>query len=283
MFSEGYSLQGLSPDGMQMLVANGKTLSVMTRTGEITAVLSDQYRYSAYWIPKVNKIAYLADKGKIGQVFLNDPDGSNPIVLTDNQTGVLEILPSFDGEGLYWEEGYTTTRGIYHTGTYWTRLDGTETRRIKEVDAVSPDGSKIAYMPYLQEVPIIKIIDTSGNNNHQIDLREMITLDKSYFLTPISGIWWAPDNSKFLVELTLCNQTCDETRYYLLDHTGQLLHELPDLPRAYEDSWSPDSNQFLFGKDERFLSYNFSTGEITEWNINLPGDIRIFDIIWMKS
>jgi hypothetical protein len=283
MLSDGYSLQGISPDGTLMLVAKGKTLSVMALTGEISAVMSDGYRYSAYWLPEINKIAYIADKGKVGQIFLGEPDGSSPIILTDNKTGVLEIIPSFDGQGLYWEEGYTTQRGIYHTGTYWTSLDGTETRRIKEADAISPDGSKIAYMPYLQEVPIIKIIDRSGNNNNQVDLRKMITLDKNYFLTPISGIWWAPDSSRFLVELTLCNQSCDKTKYYLLDYTGQLLQELPDLPKAYEMSWSPDSNNFVFGKNESIVSFNFSTNEAMAWNIELPRNLTILDVMWLRK
>jgi Tol biopolymer transport system component len=140
-----------SPDGSKLAYNYGVgDLHVMNADGTNHTVLG--WGYSPDWSPDGTRIAY----GGAGGIFVMNADGSNPIPLTSDTTGVFDDEPAWspDGSKIAFSRstgaGGSTTYQIFVMNADGSNLNsptsGTPGKCMSP--CWSPDGSKIAFCRY---------------------------------------------------------------------------------------------------------------------------------------
>lgn len=255
-----------------LLVYDGKTLSIIGVDGSKKQALNQSKVALAYWSPDGEKIAYLVDAG----LYLTPREQIRPARLTSqlnakNVSGMQwtpdgrQIVLS-DSEGKLHFMDIATGRAktvIGTTGIYYP--------------AISPDGTQIAYGTTRNGLnSSIFVSDINGKNarplvsnfpdtaNHspkwspdgqvisfvagtKLGLFEVNTRKITYQTTGrrlMSSVMWSPDNKKmaFVYE----DAKSRLLLWGIADASGKILQPLAD--GTYIRGWSPDSTEVLITK-----------------------------------
>ena len=150
---DNYALHGISPDGSKWLVSQGKQLFVTDLDGSNPVLLSSSLDvgrgkggFTAYWIPEIDTIVFRGVEDKKIRYFAIQPDGKGLKAVTPSRYGAISSLPVLYDEGIFWEEGKTDSRNYFSYGWRWTKLDGSETKKLDLHDPIiSPDGRFVIY------------------------------------------------------------------------------------------------------------------------------------------
>jgi len=279
---EGFSLWGrVSPDGNKLLVSrqiqgqnNSQELYAVDLNGSNSTLL---YRYvfnqfAPIWLPGTNWIAFLAFINQKVQVFVIHPDGTGLTQVTQSTIGVGEILSAYDG-GIYWEEALSTRSGYYSHGYRWTKIDGSETKKLDDWrnPAISFDGRYIAYVDsnpcQIEGVYMLgcslTISKLDGSNSTTISI-DTLQLPKADFVS-FSGVVWLPNDLGVLAKIGLCNEgeTCT-SKFVIFSAEGTFLKEFLEavLPGVFpgemswflwlDGDWSPDNRLFIYERPDKF-------------------------------
>lgn len=295
-----HTLQGVSPDGTRLLIADeAKKLYLVNLDGSNPIFLHNNYQWSAAWLPGTDWIAFIASEGSQPQAFIIHPDGTGLTQVTESTIGVVSVQPVFDG-GIYWEEGNST----HTTGYSWTKLDGSETRKSIRNSygwVYTSDGTYGAYQ-YFDPVTweqFLVITKTAGSELVSI-LGEIIA---DFFELPdATGYWirpngWTPDNKELLVSGGTCNvrNECEE-KVFRFSRNGEILGEFaPEVGDwSVQDHllpypWSPDGRSFLIYQYDQvsgllpFLIYHLDTGKIELVDLKLDQDTFSRSIFWLPA
>lgn len=302
---KGFQLVGISPDGNKLLVSKVAQISPQTFELYITnldgsnpILLHDNFDISMpKWLSKTDWIAFIAFESRKSQVFIIHPDGTGLTQVTHSTFGVIDIL-SVVNEGIYWEEGYKTDKGIYHRGYRWTKLDGSETKKFDNWQnaTISSDGNYVAYInPLCFEMGgscSITISKVDGSGVVTVSPEDLnLPLNKIFFF----DVAWLPNNEDFIVEVYLCNSEC-ETRYFLFSLSGKLLSELPPkvpwIPKFLGMDtwlWSPDERSFIFADYQKTdtgyrihnMLYEMDTEQVKAIEFGLVPELDVYQIFWL--
>lgn len=302
---EGFYLEGISPDGNKLLVfsvaqVNPEKYELYTVNldGSSPILLHNNFYLSTpRWLPGTDWIAFIAFEGGKTQVFVIHPDGTGLTQVTHSNIGVIDILPSFDG-GIYWEEGHQTGRNIYSSGFRWTRLDGSETKKLDDWNdpSISIDGNYVAYVNEgdLCEHCSVTITKIDGSEAVTIPI-ENLQLSEAMFVV-FDGVAWLPNSVEVIAKVILCNTECDETRYFLFSLSGELLRELPpeanwipNISGMYTWPWSPDGRSFIFQGYEQTDTggrttqnmYEMDTGQVKVIEFGLEPELDVYKVFWL--
>lgn len=201
-------------------------------------------------------------------IYLINPDGTNPIKLTDGTPRIESLFWSPDGtkiafmsmddrlfvidaegtnsieigacdiEPCWSSDGEKLVYGVYNDGLYIANADGTNV--IKLVDCFvrdvvfSPDGQKIAYVceQELHGLAYLYVINSDGSENMKL-INDSISITYS----PYRGLTWSPDGTK----LTYRKQG---QRVYVMNSDGSDQLKFEEYCR--DPAWSPDNKKIVY-------------------------------------
>lgn len=180
------------------------------------------------------KIAYTSDQDGNAEIYIMNPDGNNPIRLTDN--------PAYDAWPTWSPDGSQIAFMSDRTGNpdiFVMTADGTNLRQLTDHPANdiwpewSPDGTRIAFPSRRDGNFEIYIMNPDGSD------QQRLTNTPGHEDFPA----WSPDGTRIL----FTRSEIDEGTYVMnADGSGE--KRLLDF-RVFEPDWSPDGTQIVFGSD----------------------------------
>ncbi len=266
IIEDGGKVEAVSPDQNQLLVIKDNILMITDINGiEVTRIsesiptddLSLAHFLQAGWLSDGSKIFFISRESESNQkvLYLTNPDGSETIQLTKAGMQPLEVHPSSDLNGIYWEKGqFNENDHAFHSSGYqYTDLKGNN-KKISQMELLlSPDNLKKAYSDYYfsgNNVELFSALsDMDGSN--AIDLfgpkskeTQIVDLWNQYSVFSFPMLW-SPDGSKLLIRTGMKDKDNSYfTSYQVFDITGSLLAD--DLPITEFVAWSPDSNYLVY-------------------------------------
>ena len=188
---------------------------------------------SAAAVPGQNgKLAFESSRGMIGiEVFVMNPDGTNPLRLTDSSGWNRDPVWSPDGTRI----AFWSTREDA-PGIYVMNADGSSQVRVLDHGthpAWSPDGTKIAFSG---DAGGIYVMDADGSGEM------VITGGDAY--SPA----WSPDGTKFAYV-----QPFSAPGIWVVNADGSDMHQVTTDPPFAEagdadPTWSPDGTKIAFSR-----------------------------------
>lgn len=186
------------------------------------------------WSPDGASIAYTKN---FSDIYIAAPDGSNPSLVASGS------YPAWhpDSERLV----YSKDSDIFIADPP-VEVNLTNTPGHNEWDpAVSPDGTKIAYMRQpTNSAPFdIWIMDINGGNPHAITNGDT----NIFFDAPD----WSPDGSQIVYMRFVDNGPDEGTDVWVMSPDGTNQHNITNTPHRFEDApaWSPDGQRIAFLKN----------------------------------
>ena len=186
-------------------------------------------------------IAFESNRTGSSQIWVMNPDGSNPVQLTHDASTVSDSLPSIspDGHTVVYQ---SISGGV---GQIWAiNGDGTNPRQLTTQGSnlqptFSPDGNKIAF-------------DSNRNGNFQLFVMNADGSGQTQVMTTdgnVGGSSWSPDGS----QIAFNDDTNGTNEIYTVDVgtgtvTGPLTTAATDGGNT-NPHWSPDGSKILFVSD----------------------------------
>ena len=259
----GFNLQSVSPDGKSLLVNQGSQLLITPRDGGSQVKISDQFfdfsKQSAYWLADSKSIAWIgSDKGKT-TLELYDVASASSKGLTAPDDRTIALFPSPDPQGIYWQKGACTGRGVCSPEHLWyTSLDGKPAQELANVtDPVfSPDGKSFAYMD--------PMYDLTGQYNDKLVIENVQTrlASRRLIVFPAAEGYevrnrlvnysWSPDSTKSLAIIDDHSNYFEKTlvlHTYVTDLNSGMLAQYLQKQRLAgmepQTVWSPDGKRVL--------------------------------------
>jgi len=272
----GYNLQSVSPDGKFLLINQGNQLFITPRSGGSLVKISEQFfdfsKQSAYWMKDGKSIVWIgSDKGKTS-LELYDVASASSRVLSSGDDRPIALFPSPDLQGIYWQKGACTARGVCSPQHVWyTSLDGKNTQELDNViePVFSPDGQSFAYMD--------PMYDRADQYNDKLVIENIQTrlASRRLIVFPAAEGYevrnrlvnysWSPDSTKSLAIIDDHSNYFEKTlvlHTYVTDlNSSMLVQYLQDkrlagmLPQTV---WSPDGKRVLLTLADGVKNPNFN-------------------------
>lgn len=186
------------------------------------------------------KIFYKQDVGRVGEIFMSDYDGHNPVQVT--RDNAIVAAPAFvPGK---WKVYYTSYKSGF-PDIYAHDLGSGERRIVAAYPglntsaAISSDGSQIAMILSKAGSPDLYVASADGTGLRQL------TKTKEDESSPC----WAPDGSK----ICFASRVNERRSLYVVPSTGgsMLRVRTEGTPNPSEPDWSPDG---------KWIAYTSQTG-----------------------
>ena len=250
VLTEGFDLQDVSPDGMQLLVNAENHLFILNLADGSTERVSDSFMFygmqGAYWDEAGSEPIYL--------------DQSEPI--TTDSGEAFNLIPFPGAEGIYFESGICSSKDFCESQGVF-RLDN-EGNVIQlsgyQQPVYSPDGSRIAFLDPT---------DATSENYYHIDrlLAEETGLgsasrrilffpaEPGFMVYPdVEAYAFSPDNSQLLILYNVYSEYYEKSlrlQTYLWDLDIGILYDFGKLEGASGSlnprfAWSRDGQALLF-------------------------------------
>jgi tricorn protease len=161
-----------SPDGKRLVVsAHGDIFNVPSKKG-VTLNLTNTdsiHERNAAWSPDGKYIAYISDKTGTYEIYIQKPEGGEPIQLTKNgETYKFRLKWSPDGKKILWYDKMLRLRYIDINTKKITEVDKSDTWEISQFNW-SPDSRYITYvLPEREHYGRIFIFDTQTEEKHPV-------------------------------------------------------------------------------------------------------------------
>ncbi len=175
-----------SPDGSKILFQSNREgennffIYVMNSDGSnVQKIPNTEGGNYAKWSRDGSKIAFFAERSGNTEIYLINPDGSNPVNITNN--AAIDETPTFTVDGSIIT--FQTNRGAkppvgteegeevrLNYGIYMMNADGSNQTQITdykdndENPSVSPDGKQVVFQSYINDGLAIVVINTDGTN-----------------------------------------------------------------------------------------------------------------------
>jgi Tol biopolymer transport system component len=168
-----------SPDGQQIVFALhtveplGKFSSIMvvrpdgTQMRQLSAI---DYDFAPAWSPDGQQIAFVSvqNQGSQGYLYLREPNGGNPIPITDGLNFLSKLAWSPDGRQIAFRSSGLFIINADGTGKHCLRLP---TSNIDNVESWSPDGRQIAYSAAISpKLSTLRIVNVDGSGYSEFPL-----------------------------------------------------------------------------------------------------------------
>jgi Tol biopolymer transport system component len=228
----------------------------------------NSYDYAPAVSPDARRLAFSSNREKPGtdNIYIINMDGSNLVKITDTPN-VKNASSSWfpDGRRL----AFTSTRdGRWQP--YTMNDDGSNVRRLLTSNqdvlnvAVSPDGSKIAYICGSE----ICVMSPDGSNPRVL----LQNGQRKDHLT------WSPDSN--LIGFTQLNPATGKSGVYVLDMQG---NNRQVVANGGWSNWSPGGTQLVLSSDmpgvANLYLYNLDTGQLTRLTTTSAAD---YTPIWTR-
>ncbi len=273
---DGFNLQSVSPDGKTLLVNQDSQLFITPRSGGTQVKISDQFfdfsKQSAYWMADGKSVAWIgSDQGKTA-LELYDVASASSKILSSSGDQPMALFPSPDPQGIYWQKGACTARGVCNPEHVWyTSLDGKPAQELDNViDPVfSPDGKSFAYMD--------PMYDRAGQFNDKLVIENIQTrlASRRLIVFPAAEGYevrnrlvnysWSPDSTKSLAIIDDHSNYFEKTlmlHTYITDlNSGMLVQYMQDKRLAGmqpQAVWSPDGKRVLLTLADEVKNPNFN-------------------------
>jgi CSLREA domain-containing protein len=205
------------------------------------ALSSDTSEFSncAAEVPRAESIAFESNRNGSSEIFLMNPDGSNPVQLTHDPQGVTDTLPSIspDGKTIAYQSNAGGSNQIWEINS-----DGSNPRQLTSSDAnqgtnqqptFSPDGTRIAF-------------DSNRNGNFQLFVMNADGTGQTQVTHTngsVGGSGWSPDGS----QIAFNDDATEENEIYTVNvGTGAVTAPLTSAGQNRNPHWSPDGSEILF-------------------------------------
>ncbi|MCC6146759.1 MAG: serine/threonine-protein kinase [Anaerolineaceae bacterium] len=197
------------------------------------------------------KIAFASERSGIPQIWLMNPDGTNPEIITNLPDGACQPDWSPDGKQLVFISPCKERKDLYKgSGLFIVNVDGTGVKPLISVPGGdyepdwSPDGQKIAFTSLRDGISHIYIYNLQDN---QVALLSSPTSNDR-------RPEWSPDGSKIAFETTRLGNS----QVWVMSDTGKGAREFAILDNgaSYMPTWSPSGEfiTFVQGTDQPWLT-----------------------------
>src|SRR5690606_29216337 len=138
----------ISPSGRRAVIsARGQILTIATERGDITRVMPDPMASrssSPRWSPDGKYLAFISDRSGRDEVWISDPEGTDPKRITDleNEKAFVQWAP--DSKTLLYTAAGKRLYGYSVEDGKTSVITSTDIGRIGAV-AVSPDGRWVSF------------------------------------------------------------------------------------------------------------------------------------------
>ena len=251
-----YHLEGIAPNGDQLLISRGYELfsydllseeSILLATNfsppdeRIPTEYSHNIRYSFFastlWTPDTDLIYYLGYEDGRLQIFSVKPDGTARKRVTSHPRDIVSIYAYTNGK-IYFEERsfsgpyYDYELDLISLKAYTTQLWPGFIKFSTDGGYLAKWGAAVKYEQDLDDGSIIlTITDLEKDIVTSISPGDLYENGEDYDISTVADVWWSFDNDQFIVSIAHCSwvPNCREFDYFLLDPTGQLIQRL-NLP-----------------------------------------------------
>jgi len=226
-----------SPDGAKIVYKNLSDLVlIMNPDGSSkTALTSGPIDENPRWLVDGSKIVFSKSTSPyLPELYIINPDGTNPIKLTEQGDDNLSWNPSLIRA--VFDSNRNSNREIYAInldGTGEARLTNNSSRDFYPV--FSPDGLKIAFISERDGNQEIYIMDPDGTNQTRL----------TNSLANEWGLAWSHDSSK----IAFISERDGNQEIYIMDPDGTNQTRLTNDPaKEYKTyvSWSPEDSKIVF-------------------------------------
>ena len=245
----GYTLLGVSPSGLRMLVSSGRSLYVMGTDASNQRLLTDSYydlgNDGTYWASDEHKIVFIAGNGADNGVYVAHPDLPEAAQISQSDLNPIELYPSMDPSGVFWRTGACVSKGdCAREALMWSSIDGATQRTMRDGiirPAASPLSDGVVYITSdAQGRARLEIASLDGSQP------DLVYVFGSHFM----DYGWAPDGIRLAVivaDRSDYSGILTGYRYYVADTALGTATELPwTLGENANLAWSPDGLQILF-------------------------------------
>ena len=212
-------------------------------------------------IPLLSKISYSSPVDGVNEIYIMNPDGSDPTNLSNHSSFDYASSMAFGGSKIVFTSERDGNREIYvmdADGSNQTRL--TNNDALDDAASWSPDGKRIAFHSSRRGALEIYVMDSDGSNQTRLTDNSAIDSLPS----------WSPDGKK----IAFASDRDGDYDIYLMDIDGSNQVNLSDRSEKQIDpSWSPDGSKIAFTN----VTFNGLVKEIFMMDSDGSNQVRVVE------
>lgn len=219
--------------------SNSLDLWIATLDGQLQPLTQDPDPSSERepaWSPNGSKIAFTSNKAGNLDIWVVDPDGSNPVQLTTDPADEEEPTWSPDGSRIVYikdERGLDVIRTMNSDGTNLQRIPNVLGRLSHA--SFSPDGNHLVFSAAVNTAFNLMTIDADGEN-----LDRLTTEPDVRDVDPE----WGPGGIVFMSNRGGTNNL------WRIQPDGSGLEMIPNTTHGGRPTWAPDGNSIAFSRGD---------------------------------
>lgn len=267
-----YNLSGSVSGGRASVTVTGEksftiAVNIDSNNPKWTAYkLVDAVLNKIFNIPGIcaSKIAFVAQRGKMKDIFIADFDGSNTKQITSNNTLCLEPSWGMNNSKIVYtlyQKNYTDivaydikSRKTYRLANYPGLNNG---------GVISPNGQYLAMILSKDKKVALYVRNVNGGISRRITKSEGVDGCPA----------WSPDSKKICF---VSNMIAERPSLYISDFTANKIYPVKCLgSQAVNPSWSPNGSKIVYSAkigNFTLATYDINTGVSTLVDINSGGD-----------